>query len=137
MHYCWKGDGSSQPCCASKEDMLEKMVAAYLNLFLFHACSSGSLPRWTHVGQMFSLLYAGYVCRDIFYRAVMGNLTTDQDAASKGAGLNPEAVGAGDTDFATEHAARVTRVKTWLGKPATRLHIGVLFMLVKILDTIM
>lgn len=137
VHYCWKGDGSSSPCCANHDEMVDKMVAAYLNLFLCHSCPSGSLSRWTHVGSMLAILSSGFICRDIFFKAVMSSLPADEQAAERAANLQVGAAGAGDSDYAAEHAARVSRVRAWLGKVASRLQIGVLFLLVKHLDSIM
>lgn len=136
VHYCWKSDGTG-PCCKDYAECVDKLQAAYLNLFMCHSTPSGSLSRWTHVGAMLTMLSCGFVCRDIYYNAVLTHLPEASASASHASSLETGAVGAGDGDFVAEHAARVVKVRTWLGNPSTRLHIGVLCMLVKIVDSIM
>lgn len=135
VHYCWLGDGSGRACCKDTAECLQKVKAAYLNLFLCHGCPSGSLSRWTHVGTMFTVLCAGLICRDIFLRAVLRSLP--EVAAPPVAGLEPGAAGAGDGDFAAEHSARVHKVRTWLGRAVTRMQVGTMLLLTASLDSVM
>lgn len=113
------------------------MLGAYSNLFLCHCCPSGSLSRWTHVGSMLSLMCTGFICRDVFYTAVLSSLPENVAAQASVDNLQAGAVGAGESDYMAEHAARVQKVRCWLGRSATRVHIGLLLLLVRILDGIM
>lgn len=137
VHYCWQGDGTSKPCCRSRAECVEKMVAAYHNMFICHSAPSGSLSRWTHVGQMVSMLACGFVCRDIYHRAIITSLPDSGALAAKADSLEAGAIGVGDTDFVVEHAARAAKVRNWLGATSTILYVGTLFFLVKIVDAVM
>lgn len=136
VHYCWQAE-TGQPCCKDRQECIDKMTAAYLNLFVCHSCPSGSLSRWTHVGAMFALLCSAFVCRDVFVTAALASLPASDNAEDRASGLQAGAIGAGDTDYAVVHAARVQKVKAWLTRPASRMQIGVLFVLVQGLDRIM
>lgn len=136
VHFCWKSDGSG-PCCYSDADCADKAEAAYLNLFLCHACPAGSLSRWTHVGTTFALLCAGYVCRDALLSAVLETFGADPNAVMLAATLDPASAGAGDADMQRQHAARIEKCRTCMAKPETRMQVGSLFLATKRLDTVM
>ena len=136
VHYCWDND-TGKPCCRSKEETVQKMVAAYLNLFTCHGCPSGSLSRWTHVGVMFTQLAAGFVCRDVFYTAVQSTLQGVAQREAEAAHFEAGVAGAGDADFQKEHQARLTKVRAWLSLDSTRLHVGVMVLVTSITDALM
>lgn len=134
VHYCWDGKGA---CCANRQESVDKIVAAYLNLLVAHAMPVGTLSRWTHVQTICSMLCAGFACRDIFVQGLLRGLKADQDAESLAAQkLAVGASGAGDEDVATEHRARIAKVVGWLGRDDTRFAVASFFAALRIQDSL-
>lgn len=134
VHHCWDGQG---PCCASLADTKDKMTAAYLNLFVCHSMPVATLSRWTHIQTVCSILCCGFACRDIFVQALAHGLNADDKAEAVAVGrLDLVAAGAGDDDRATEYRARVAKVRQWLLRATTRVHVACLFMMLRIAETV-
>lgn len=67
IHHCWNGRG---PCCANAEESRQRMVTAYLNVFVTYGIPTASLSRWTHVQLVSSMLCCAFACRDVFVQAI-------------------------------------------------------------------
>lgn len=135
IHYCC-GDGG-RPCCSSRQETVEKMTSAYLNLFLCHGMPVATLSRWTHVQTVCGILCTAFACRDVFVRALLQGLPDDtnaEEAAERD--LPPVAAGAGDADQAAEHRARIAKVRRWLVREDTRVQVACLYLMLRTLDSL-
>lgn len=135
IHYC--DDGHGRPCCRSRAETIEKLTEAYLNLFVCHGIPVATLSRWTHITTVCTSLCTGFICRDVFVNALLHGLREDTQAeAIAQERLSTVAAGAGDDDRAVQHRARVTKVRTWLAKETSRVHITCLFVMLKVLESL-
>lgn len=134
-HFCWTEQG--RPCCPNREATVQRLTAAYLNLFVGHSMPIATLSRWTNVLTVCGMLCAGYACHNVYSRALVNALDEDAGAeeavAAQGAAA---AAGAGEDDVAKEHRARKSKVKAWLDLAGTRLQLACVFMMLQVVDRV-
>jgi len=59
-HYCWD-DASGQPCCADREEAVEKVTTAILNVLISRSWVVGTENRWTHTLRTLARLACGFL----------------------------------------------------------------------------
>lgn len=134
IHFCARIDG--RPCCADLSETKERMTAAYLNLFTCHAMPTATLSRWTHIEMVCAVLCTGFACRGLFVAALSSGLAADARAEEQAQDIVPVASGAGDDDVVRVHRARLSKVRSWLGSRDTKIHVGCLFFMLRILGSV-
>lgn len=107
VHHCWDS-GSSQPCCESKSEALEKATVAIVDALMSHTDPVPAESRWTHL--------LGNLRKTLLRKAVHGvGLKSFEHACPGGAGheervdVDSEAIGGGVGEAANRiRAKRVT-----------------------------
>lgn len=135
VHYCTDGQGGV--CCQNQAESQDKMVSAFLNVFVAHSLPTATLSRWTHVQVVAGMLCAGFICQDVWTRALLRGLEVAEGAEATAAQrLALVAAGAGDEDLAVQHRARVAKVRGWLAEQSTRMQIGCMYLMLRVLDSV-
>ena len=146
-HHCWVVAGSDAhkagaavgaPCCQSRQEAVEKVVAAFANVVLHRPWTRSCQSRWTAVVGLLRKLCVGFSCAGLLPAAVVHLRAHWQlsDSVSLEAEL-ARAIAADAGDFASKNKLKLLRVAKRFGDDGALLHLGVEVSVITKVDAIL
>ena len=138
VHYCHTGERNGRPvkCCRTRDESVEKISVALVNLICGRAWDKSAISRWTYMSTTFRRLALASCAHGILAKALADVQVFFEVDASLEARL-AKLVAADSNDFSSKNKLRLLKIATRVNDPSFTWQLAVLITTTSCLDQLL